>query len=203
MKIYCIYCGKATLLTDQTKSVPKSTVKCENCEENIYIKNADGQIQVLNEKVGNLKKKLDLELVTLSYRPFLVWALNKEDLSYSNLAHAYLEISRVLYKLLKDYSKVSSEEFKAKFQNIKLKYLQKGFDDLLKLIQNIQEKGTERGDPAKIQAGKESVWNNKNNLFSSLEFYETIMNNIKTNKLAILIGLSMIILAIFGLFFPL
>lgn len=173
------------------KSDYKALMKCEECKECLIID--------ISKKADEIEERLGLEHVKLLERFFLVWALLENSLEYPRLAHAYLEISRVLYEFLKNT--IKSKKFKIKFWNTKLKELKIGFRDLLKLVQNIQEKGTKEYEPAKKEEGKKSVWNNKNNLFNSLSFYETVMQNLKTNKYGLIFGVIAIIISVLGLIF--
>lgn len=123
---------------------------------------------------------------------------NKKDLEFFKIAHSYLEITRVLYRLLKKYKELDE--------------LQQGYNELLELIQYFQEKNPVEGEyikekPERRLEAKESIWNNKNILFSSLDHYITITKSLEQIKqfstsnrnsiIAIIISLGALFLTIF------
>lgn len=194
--IYCIDCGeeiKNTLIKQG------QNLNCNRCQKKMILDLIDGIYHIKNKEVDEIKNKLNLNIVDLSTRSFLIHAITSETLKLSHIAHSYLEISRILYELLRNYG-----------SDIKnLKNLKIGFNDLLSLIQIIQEKEPKQeeirvDENDSIQfPEKNSIWNNKNNLFSSLEFYQSIIQNKKSNIYLWIANGILAILAFFGLWFPL
>lgn len=192
MQTNCIFCGEYVSLDEQMQSNFQGSKNCDKCEKELKIKVVDRNVEIKNKQVDELKGELKLTL-SLATKPFLVWALQKEKLSYSNLGHAYLEINRVLFDQLDKHTNYRD--------------LKKGYEDLLKLIKRTQERGTNPTDDEKNnqtlrEESKNTVWNNKNNLFSSLDFYLTVMQNKKTNKYARWGIIIVILFSITGWFLP-
>jgi len=116
----------------------------------------------------------------------------KKKISLSNLADAYLEISRKMYELLKKYHSKRGK-------------LSEGYEELLVLIKKIQNKDTDpSGDDDKDSRGRISIWENKSFMISNMGIYLTRMQNLEQNKIswsAIIISLSAIFISIISLFF--
>lgn len=92
--------------------------------------------------------------------------LDKDALSLSDSAHAYLEISGTIYKLLAKYHK-------------KRRKLKKGFIILLTLMENIQQKNTLPAERIEIKTIKrDRIDANKNQTLKNIEFYTTIMQKL-------------------------
>lgn len=120
---------------------------------------------------------LKLKLIKLSGK--LKELTDLDEITLSDLAHAYLEISRRIYELLTKY-------------HTKRRKLMKGFDDLLVLIQCIQQIPTDTsGKPDDVAQARSSVMANKDFVSNSMGFYVTVMQNLRGNTLnGIVIGIS-------------
>jgi len=125
---------------------------------------------------------LDLKLVDLSES--LKTYLDRDALTLSNLADAYLELSRTIYKILAKYPKSWSK-------------LKKRYPILLKLMDNIQQKKTiYSGDEKKDLQDKNSVWTNNDRTLKNIDFYVTIMQRLGENKFKWIFSLSAIAISI-------
>ncbi len=220
LKFHCIYCGKTLKRMGELDSkdpnwiiqnmkvnpekkeydsIETVEITHNNCDmfKIWFIDQNKVKIKDENERLKQIKTIFNFEKIDLSTNSFLIWALKTDRLSLSNLAHAYLEISRILYDLLNDYS------IKEKPKD-QIHILDLGFRDLLKLVQKIQEKQTsyEGIDKKDLPNAKESVWSNKRNLFDSLNFYDSIKQNLlaeRSNKNAHNLAKKAILISMFSI----
>ncbi len=135
---------------------------------------------------------LDLKIIEPSEN--LKKYINEKSLTFPNLADAYLEISRNVYDLLKEYHSKRGK-------------LMDGYEDLLKLIQCIQKKLTiPSEDEDEDSRGRKTVWENKNFVSNSLGLYINAMQNLRENKINfviyVILYISVIFISIGGFFFP-
>jgi len=110
--------------------------------------------------------------------------LDKDALSLSNLAHAYLEISRTIYKILVKYHK-------------KRQKLKKGFIILLKLMENIQQKNTLPAERIEIKTiNRDRIDANKHQTLTNIEFYTTIMQKLIERRFYSIFSISALAISI-------
>jgi len=128
---------------------------------------------------------MDLKLVQPSKT--LKEYIEMSGLNLSNLADAYLEISRSITGLLSGYTS-------------KWRKLKKGYIDILKLIDNIQQKSTIlSGDDADDSQGRTTVWNNKDQVQKNLELYVSLMLNLRESKINFIISVSALAVSVISL----
>ena len=118
---------------------------------------------------------------------FLKDYLKSNALDLSNLADAYLEISRTIYDLLKNYSS-------------RWRQLKRGYVELLKIIDCIQQNSTIlSGDETIDSQGRTTVWTNKDQMLKNLDLYVTIMLNLKETRITLIISVIAITVSIVSL----
>lgn len=115
-----------------------------------------------------------------------------KKISLSNLADAYLESSRMIYELLKEYHSKRGK-------------LSEGYEELLVLIKLIQKKDTElSGDDDKDSRDRISIWENKSFMVNNMGMYLTKMENLEQKKMfwiALIISSSALVISFISLFF--
>ncbi|MFW9971691.1 MAG: hypothetical protein ACFFDF_15960 [Candidatus Odinarchaeota archaeon] len=115
--------------------------------------------------------------------------LNERHLSLSDLADAYLEISRTIYSILLIYHK--------KWWNLK-----KRFISILELMDNIQKKGTK---PSPVvgedQESRPRVDVNKNQTLRNIEFYTSIMQKLIERRFYYIFSIVALAISIISLVF--
>lgn len=113
---------------------------------------------------------MNLKDNTITPKEELESYLKETKLSYSNLAHSYLCISRIIHDKLKAHS-------------TDLDKLKEGFDEVLGLILRTQKKDTikDKDRDDRIE-GKDTVWNNRNYVRDMMGLYLTLIQNLEQNK---------------------